>query len=68
MFKAAWEAAGNDGPPTFGDQVWDTMADMAETDGDEAHGFEPHYDLHVWTVRENPGGVFSPFNAAVTCP
>ena len=29
--------------------------------------FEPHYDRHVWLYRENPNGVFTPFNPAVTC-
>jgi len=27
-----------------------------------------HYDLHVWLWKDNPAGVFSPTNAAVTCP
>jgi hypothetical protein len=27
-----------------------------------------HYDLHVWLWKANPAGVFSPTNAAVTCP
>jgi hypothetical protein len=67
IFQAAWKDAGNSGPPMFGAQMWDTMADMAGTGGDEAHGFEPHFDLHVWTLRDNPTGMFSPFNPAVTC-
>ena len=68
VFQAAWKAAGNAAPPMFGDQVWDTMADMANTGGDEAHGFEPHYDLHVWSERKNPAGPFVAFNPGVTCP
>lgn len=67
IFQSAWTAAGKDGVPMFGDQPWDVMADMSDTEGDEAHGFEPHYDLHVWTQRENPTGVFAPFNPDVTC-
>jgi hypothetical protein len=35
---------------------------------DEAHGFEPHYELHVWTHRPNPSGLFAEWNPAVTCP
>ena len=27
-----------------------------------------HYDLHVWLWKTNPAGMFSPTNAAVTCP
>ena len=67
IFKAAWADAGNAGPPMFGDQPWDAMADLSGTDADEAHGFEPHYDLHVWVQRENPSGMFAPFNPDVTC-
>lgn len=67
VFQAAWAEAGNDGPPMFGEQPWDEMADMGDTDGDEAHGFEPHYDLHVWVQRENPAGTFAAFNPAVSC-
>ena len=29
--------------------------------------FEPHYDRHVWIYRDNPNGVFAPFNPNVTC-
>lgn len=29
--------------------------------------YEPHYDLHIWLYRENPHGLLSPFNPAVTC-
>ncbi len=27
-----------------------------------------HYDLHVWLWKNNPAGMFSPTNPAVTCP
>jgi hypothetical protein len=27
-----------------------------------------HYDLHVWFWRDNPNGMFAPFNSAVSCP
>lgn len=67
IFQAAWAEAGNDGPPMYGDQPWDSMADAAGTDGDEAHGFAPHYDLHIWVQRENPAGVFAAFNPMVKC-
>jgi hypothetical protein len=67
VFKDAWHAAGNVEPPSFHGVVFDTMADDPLTDVDEAHNFEPHYDRHVWLYRENPSGVFAPFNPAVTC-
>ncbi len=43
------------------------MVDNLVTPVDEAHGFAPHYELHAWVHRENPAGVFSPFNTAATC-
>lgn len=67
VFQKAWEEAGNTSPPVFADRVWDTMADDPSTAADEAHGFAPHYDLHVWTFRENPSGGLMPFNPNVTC-
>jgi hypothetical protein len=67
VFQASWAAAGNTAPPTFHGQSYDTMADDPATELDEAHGFAPHYDRHVWVYRDNPNGVFTPFNPAVTC-
>ena len=43
------------------------MADNPATAIDEAHLFEPHYDRHVWLYRDNPNGIFAPFNPAVSC-
>jgi hypothetical protein len=28
----------------------------------------PHWSLHVWLYRDNPSGMFTPFNPAVSCP
>jgi hypothetical protein len=28
----------------------------------------PHWSLHVWAHKENPNGLFTPFNPSVTCP
>lgn len=67
VFQKAWHALGNSGPPTFQGLVWDNMADDPATPADEAHQFEPHYDRHVWIYRENPNGVFAPFNPSVSC-
>jgi len=66
-FQAAWEAAGNTAPPSFHGVPYDHMADDPATALDEAHMFEPHFDRHVWAYRENPNGVFTPFNPMVTC-
>jgi hypothetical protein len=43
------------------------MADDPRTTTDEAHMFDPHFDRHVWIYRDNPNGVFAPFNPAVSC-
>lgn len=68
VFESAWKAAGNEEPPAFHDQPFYRMADDPRTEIDEAHGFTPHYELHVWTARENPAGLFAEFNPNVTCP
>jgi len=67
VFIKAWEATGAKAPPTFHGVAWDKMADNPATAIDEAHMFEPHYDRHVWIYRDNPKGVFTPFNPAVNC-
>ncbi|RSK31616.1 hypothetical protein EJA01_14640 [Rhodovulum iodosum] len=67
VFEAAWRGAGNDGPPHMNGRSWDHMVDNAETALDEAHGFMPHFDQHVWLFRENPMGNLEPFNPNVTC-
>jgi hypothetical protein len=66
-FKKAWEAAGNAKPPSYYGVEYDFMADDPATPLDEAHMFEPHYDRHVWLYRDNPNGVFTSFNPAVSC-
>lgn len=67
VFEPAWMAAGHDGPPVLNGRPWDRMADDPATPGDEAHGFMPHFDQHVWLFRDNPTGMMMPFNPAVTC-
>ncbi len=67
VFQKAWHAAGHKRPPTFHGVEYDTMQDDPATKVDEAHMFEPHYDRHVWLYRDNPNGVFAPFNPNVRC-
>lgn len=67
VFAESWRAAGHSSKPTFHGVEFDTMADDPATKVDEAHMFEPHYDRHVWLYRDNPNGIFAPFNPAVTC-
>ncbi len=66
VFEAAW-MAGHGEPPMLNGKAWDHMSDNPDTEGDEAHGFMPHYDQHVWLYRENPSGDLMPFNPNVTC-
>jgi quercetin dioxygenase-like cupin family protein len=68
VFMDAWHAAGHREPPSFMGNSYYRMIDNPLTeDADEAHGFEPHYELHMWLYRENPNGLFTQFNPAVTC-
>ncbi|MEX2570014.1 MAG: hypothetical protein WD737_01845 [Gemmatimonadota bacterium] len=67
VFVRAWEEAGNLDPPSYQGIAYDRMEDDPATEVDEAHGFEAHYDRHVWLYRENPLGVFAPMNPDVTC-
>ncbi|OUS06868.1 hypothetical protein A9Q96_08890 [Rhodobacterales bacterium 52_120_T64] len=67
VFQASWAAAGYAYPPSYGGSEWDAMADNPDTDMDEAHGFTPHYDRHVWVFRDNPAGMIAPFNSNVSC-
>jgi hypothetical protein len=68
VFEQAWKDAGNTAEPTLAGQTLTRMADDPATPTDEAHGFEPHYELHVWTHRDNPSGLFAEWNPNVTCP
>lgn len=67
VFIDAWTKAGNTEAPSFHGVAYDLMRDDPATEIDEAHGFEPHYDRHVWLYRENTNGVFAQFNPSVTC-
>lgn len=67
VFEAAWLSNGHEGPPMTNGRPWDRMIDDPNTPGDEAHGFMPHFDQHVWLFRENPAGDLMPFNPKVTC-
>lgn len=67
VFIDAWEAAGHSEPPSFHGVSYERMEDLPGTEAKEAHMFEPHYDLHVWLYRENPNGMFAPFNPDATC-
>ncbi len=67
VWKKSWETAGHTSPPMFNGRHWDYMGDDPKTPEDEAHGFEPHYDQHVWVHRHHPMDDAMPFNPAVKC-
>jgi len=45
--------------PTFGGQPFDVGGTPVPV---------AHWSLHVWVHKDNPNGIFTPFNPAVTCP
>ncbi len=68
VFLHAWQRAGNQAPPVFAGRHYDTMADSAATEKDEAHHFDPHYDLHLYFAKsEDPRDQLNPFHPSVTC-
>jgi hypothetical protein len=67
VFEKAWKAAGHLQPPSFHGIPYDHMSDNPATKVDEAHGFMPHFDRHVWLFRSNPNGDFAQYNPNVTC-
>ncbi|QDP19665.1 hypothetical protein [Sphingomonas xanthus] len=66
VFAAAWDAANNH-PPMYRGRAYNYMADDPNTAQDEAHGFMPHYDLHVWLFENNPSGLYAQWNPALSC-
>lgn len=66
VFAAAWDAANNH-PPMYRGRTYNYMVDNPNTARDEAHGFMPHYDLHIWLFENNPSGLYSQWNPALSC-
>lgn len=68
VFAAAWHGtAAHKGPPKFHGRTYPLLRDNPATKVDEAHGWEAHYEQHLWVFRDNPDGAYSPFNPNVTC-
>lgn len=67
VWAKAWREAGNTTAPSFHGFEYYYMHDNPATEVDEAHGFEPHYELHFWLYKDNPSGMFQPFNPTVVC-
>lgn len=67
VFEKAWRDAGHSEPPAFHGRAYFHMVDNPLTAADEAHGFAPHFELHLWTERPNPAGPYMEFNPAASC-
>ena len=67
VFASAWHNKFGKDAPAFRGEPYVLLEDKAETKVDEAHGWEPHYELHAWVFRDNPNGMHSEFNPRVTC-
>lgn len=68
VFTDAWRESNGTALPSYRGIQYYSMTDNPLTPMvDEAHGFEPHYELHLWVHHENPLGVASPFNPDVSC-
>lgn len=66
VFKSAWHER-NPEPPKFHGRTFPLLEDDPRTKLDEAHGWEAHYEQHLWLYRDNPNGAYAPFNPNVTC-
>jgi hypothetical protein len=59
VYQADWQNAGNIGLPSLFGQEFEAL---------EIPGIDPLYGLHLWLWRDNPAGMFAPFNSRVVCP
>ena len=60
VFKDAWDAH-HSGPPTLFGQ------DFPTTTAPNRFGLPAFYALHAWIWKDNPAGMFMPWNPRVTC-
>lgn len=51
VFASAWHEKTKI-PPTFHGRSWPLLKDDPATKVDEAHGWEPHYEQHLWVFRQ----------------
>lgn len=61
VVAAPWDAIHSD-PPMLGNKVFDDH----RPEGSSGPPF-PHYQLHAWIWKENPMGMYFPFNPDVSC-
>jgi hypothetical protein len=71
----AWDAMNPGEPPMLGEVEFDDHREIiyVEVDGEfvpvNAKGGPPfpHYQLHVWVWKNNPDGMYAPYNPNVSC-
>lgn len=65
VFQEAWERVHGAGaaPPEVLGQTMPLSLHAFTAGGPEI----PHYELHVWVHSQNPNGMFSPWNPAISC-
>jgi hypothetical protein len=70
-----WDSE-NSGPPMLGTVAFDDHREIIMVENDEGEMVPvnakggppfPHYQLHVWVWKNNPSGMFAPYNPNVTC-
>jgi hypothetical protein len=65
-----WDAA-NPGPPMLGEVEFDDHREIILVEGVPVNVKGgppfPHYQLHVWVWKNNPNGMYFPFNPNVRC-
>jgi hypothetical protein len=62
MHDDAWTAAGNSAAPALAGQTFDPP-----NPNHPDAAIRPFHTLHVWIWRDNPDGLFAPFNPGVSC-
>jgi hypothetical protein len=62
VLEGVWEAAGHTSPPTLFGVPFDF------TPSPNRYGIPAFYALHAWIWKDNPAGIFMPWNPRVTCP
>ena len=67
VFASAWHEKNGDEPPQYRGTPFVLLKDDPATKLDEAHGWEPHYELHAWVFRDNPNGIHAQVNPTVSC-
>ena len=65
--KWAWRESARSEPPKLHGAAFEPMRDNPATKIDEAQMFEPRYNRQVWIFRDNPRGLFMPYDPNGNC-